>query len=124
MLDATFIVYVSDLAVSRQFYARILGLEPVPFDTSFLMFFLESGARLGLVARDTVETSPARPSSGFELDFPVGTNADVDRLHQEWTDMGVTVQGAPHDVSFAYNFLASDPDGHCLRVFCRRVAGA
>jgi len=123
MLDPTFIVYVSDLEVSRRFYTRLLQLEPVPFDTSFVMFFLESGARLGLVERSTVETSPARPSSGFELDFPVGTNADVDRLHREWIGLGVTVQGPPHDVSFAYNFLGSDPDGHCLRVFCRRVSG-
>ncbi|WPB58421.1 VOC family protein [Xylophilus sp. GOD-11R] len=124
MLDATFILYVSDLDRSTRFYAQLLQRSPVPFEPTFVMFFLESGARLGLVARETVEDSPAMTSQGFELDFPVGDNADVDRLHDEWAGLGAVIVRPPHDMPFAYNFLAADPDGHRLRVFCRRVAGS
>ncbi len=123
MLDATFILYVSDLAVSSAFYARLFQQEPVPFEPTFVMFFLESGARLGLVTRVVVESSPAMVSAGFELDFPVAENADVDRLHRDWAASGIAIEQAPHDMAFAYNFLATDPDGHRLRVYSRRLAG-
>jgi len=118
MLEPTFILYVSDLDTSIRFYSRLLKLTPVPFEPTFVMFFLESGARLGLLAVDSAE---AGPSAGFELDFPVGENSDVDRIYTEWSQDGIAITQPPHDMSFAYNFVARDPDGHCLRVYCRRV---
>lgn len=123
MLDPTFILFVSDLDTSIGFYSRLLNLTPVPFEPTFVMFFLESGARLGLLAVPADKASTPAPSAGFELDFPVGENADVDRLHKEWSQQGITITRPPHDMSFAYTFVASDPDGHCLRVYCRRVSG-
>lgn len=120
MLEPTFILYVSNFDTSVRFYSQLLKLTPVPFEPTFAMFFLDSGARLGLLE---VESSNTTPSAGFELDFPVGENADVDRLHAEWSAQGITITQPPHDMSFAYNFVAHDPDGHCLRVYCRRVTG-
>ena len=117
MLDATFVLYVSDLEASRRFYVRLFGREPVPFEPTYEMFFLESGARLGLLAREDT----AAGSVGFELDFPVADNADVDRLYREWSALGTRIVDPPHDMAFAYNFVACDPDGHRLRVYCRRV---
>ena len=118
MLEPTFILYVSKLDTSIRFYSRLLKLTPVPFEQTFVMFFLESGARLGLL-----EVAPAKAASpaGFELDFPVGENSDVDRIYAEWSREGIAITQPPHDISFAYNFVAHDPDGHCLRVYCRRV---
>jgi len=123
MLDATFILYVSDFDASRRFYTRLLGREPVPFEETFVMFFLESGTRLGLLAQAAPDGSPQVPSGGFELDFAVAENTDVDRLHREWAEDGIAILQPPHEMPFAYNFLATDRDGHRLRVYCRRVAG-
>jgi len=118
MLEPTFILHVSKLDTSIRFYSRLLKLAPVPFEPIFVMFFLESGARLGLLEVEAADTG----SAGFELDFPVAENADVDRLHEEWSGQGITITQPPHDMSFAYTFVAHDPDGHCLRVYCRRVS--
>ena len=122
MLDATFVLYVSDLAASRRFYVRLFGRERVPFEPTFEMFFLESGARVGLlVQEDKQAPPPSAASAGFELAFPVAENADVDRLHREWSALGTRIVHPPHDMAFAYNFTACDPDGYRLRVFCRRM---
>lgn len=123
MLDPAFILYVTDLDRSIRFYSGLLQLSPVPFEPTFVMFFLESGARLGLLYRPVDGPAPAPPSTGFELDFPVADDSDVDRLHAEWSGQGIAVAQPPHHMSFAYTFVATDPDGHRLRVYCRRVSG-
>jgi predicted enzyme related to lactoylglutathione lyase len=120
MLSVNFVLYVSDLKKSAALYSHILQQSPIALDPPFVMFFLESGERLGLLDRATRPT-PDASSSGFELAFPVGENSDVDRVFQEWRGLDVTIVDPPHELPFAYNFLAVDPDGHRLRVFCRRV---
>ncbi|QHJ01266.1 drug:proton antiporter [Xylophilus rhododendri] len=122
-MDASFILYVSDLERSSRFYAELLGQQPVPFEATFVMFFQESGARLGLAQRDSIASAGALPSSGFELDFPVSTHGDVDRMHADWVRRGLAIVEPPNHMAFAYTFVAADPDGHRLRFYCRRVSG-
>lgn len=48
----------------------------------------------------------------------VADNQTVDRLHSQWAESGVSIAQAPTRLDFGYTFVALDPDGHRLRVFC------
>ena len=118
MPDPNFILlYVGSPARSASFYARILGCDPIEASASFVLFKLDSGCMLGLWGRSGVEPQATKPGGG-ELAFALDDDLAVDRLHAEWSGLGIPVIQPPVRMDFGYTFTATDPDGHRLRAFC------
>lgn len=117
MPDPNFILlYVENPARSASFYARILGRDPVESSATFVLFKLDSGGMLGLWGRLGVEPPATNPGGG-ELAFALKDDVAIDRLHAEWSGLGIPVIQPPTRMDFGYTFTATDPDGHRLRVF-------
>jgi len=110
------LLYVADPSVSALFYGDLLGSQPIDSSPGFVMFMLNSGMRLGLWRTDTVAPAANQPG-GFEIGWPVESNADVDRLAADWQARGVAIAQQPEDMTFGRTFTALDPDGHRLRVY-------
>jgi len=118
MPDCTFVLlYVDRPDLSAAFYAGLLGREPLEVSPTFALFKLDSGMRLGLWSRHTVEPAAQAAFGGVELGFPVTDYAAVDAMHADWRDRGWPIAQAPVELDFGRTFVALDPDGHRLRVF-------
>ncbi len=118
MLDANFIIlYVDSPEASARFYADLIGAEPLEVSPTFAMFALPSGARLGLWSRHTVEPGAQAGGGGGEIAMVVGSGEAVDAAHADWQRRGLAILQAPTDLDFGRTFVATDPDGHRLRVF-------
>jgi predicted enzyme related to lactoylglutathione lyase len=117
MADFNFVLlYVDDATASAAFYADLLGRKPVEAAPTFAMFALDSGAMLGLWSRRTVQPAPGAPGGG-EIAIAVADRDAVAALHGAWSRRGLTIIQAPVDMDFGHTFVATDPDGHRLRVF-------
>lgn len=118
MFDANFIIlYVDSPAASARFYADLIGAEPLEASPTFAMFALPSGTRLGLWSRHTVEPGAQVAGGGGEIAMVVGRGEAVDTTHADWQHRGLAILQAPTDLDFGRTFVATDPDGHRLRVF-------
>lgn len=116
-MSNSILLYVTDAAASARYYARILGQEPVEASPTFAIFALPSGLGLGLWGRDGVQPAPTCAGGGSEIGFKVERAAEVDRRHEEWRERGATILMPPTDLDFGRSFVATDPDGHRLRVY-------
>jgi catechol 2,3-dioxygenase-like lactoylglutathione lyase family enzyme len=117
MTDPNFILkYVNDPAISADFYTKLLGRPPVESSPTFAMFALANGVMLGLWARRTVEPKP-NDVGGTEMAFTVADAGAVNLMHAEWTRLGLEIIQTPQRMDFGDTFVATDPDGHRLRVF-------
>lgn len=118
MIDPNFILlYVDSPARSAGFYTQLLGRPPVEESPTFAMFALASGTMLGLWSRHTVEPAATAGGGGSEVAFAVDSDDTVRRMFDEWSTRGLPVLQAPVAMDFGYTFVATDPDGHRLRVF-------
>ncbi|MCF1466285.1 drug:proton antiporter [Agrobacterium vitis] len=111
------ILYVDTPETSAHFYQQVFGVAPVEISATFGMFALPGGFILGLWSRHTVEPAASITGGGCELAIRADTAADVDDLHAQWQALGVPMLQAPTDMEFGRTFLATDPDGHRIRVF-------
>jgi catechol 2,3-dioxygenase-like lactoylglutathione lyase family enzyme len=112
------LLYVDNPPASAAFYAGLLGLEAVESSPTFALFALPSGLMLGLWSRHTVEPAATAAGGGAELAFTVADPSEVDGKYAEWTGRGLRILQKPADMDFGRTFVALDPDGHRLRVFC------
>lgn len=118
MTDPNFIIlYVDSPAASATFYAGLLGRDPIEASPTFAMFALKPGLMLGLWSRQTVEPAASASGGGAEIAFTVADPAAVAAVHDDWRAKGLPILQAPVDLDFGHTFVASDPDGHRLRVF-------
>lgn len=127
MNDAHYILfYVTDMAKSRDFYRTLLGMEPSQDSDFFVLFELSKAFRLGLWKRDTVAPSAGGEPDGCfgEVAFSVADDGAIDRLHAEWTRLGVEIIQSPTRLGFGYTFVGLDPDGNRLRPFAPAMAPA
>ena len=111
------LLYVNDPAASANFYAGLLGRRPVDASPTFALFALESGIMLGLWSRHTAEPAVSVTGGGAELAFPVDSDADVDAVYTDWSARRLSIAQTPTRMDFGYTFVATDPDGHRMRVF-------
>ena len=112
------LLYVDNPLASADFYAKLLDMQPVDSAPTFVMFALEGGLMLGLWQRGGVLPAAASVSNvAGELAFVVADAAAVDATHADWRARGATIAQAPADMDFGRTFVATDPDGHRLRVF-------
>lgn len=112
------ILYVHSPEASAAFYERLLGTAPVETSATFAMFVFPSGLRLGLWARHTVEPATTTAGGGGELTFTVASADLVDATRAQWQEKGLPILQEPTQMDFGRTFVALDPDGHRLRVFC------
>ena len=112
------LLYVDDPQASAAFYARLLDRLPLDSSPNFAMFELSPGLRLGLWARHDVQPAPRGANDASELAMAVGTTDEVEALCADQKRKGVTILQEPVTMDFGRTFLAADPDGHKLRVFC------
>jgi catechol 2,3-dioxygenase-like lactoylglutathione lyase family enzyme len=111
------LLYVDEPQASAAFYARLLDRQPLDSSPNFVMFELAPGLRLGLWARRDVEPKPESSDAG-ELAMAVATNDEVEALCADRRRKGAAILQEPAAKDFGLTFLAADPDGHRLRVFC------
>lgn len=110
------LLYVSDVAVSEAFYAKLLQKPAIESSPGFALFLTGPEQKLGLWKNAGVQPAATAPG-GSELAFTVANNGEVDQYYQSWQAAGVTIAQEPTQMDFGYTFVACDPDGHRLRVF-------
>ena len=112
------LLYVDEPEKSAAFYARLLDRKPLDSSPNFVMFELSPDLRLGLWARRDVAPAPRGASDTGELASAVATKEEVEALCAEQRRKGAAILQEPVTRDFGLTFLAADPDGHRLRVFC------
>ena len=109
--------YVANPPVSAKFYAGLLGAPIVEDSPTFAMLPLREGVMLGLWRKDGV-APPATSAGGGEIALTLASAGEVDRVHTDWRGRGYVIAQAPTDMDFGRTFVALDPDGARVRVFC------
>ncbi len=117
------IFYVSDVEASTEFYRTVLGAEPVETFEGFAVFALSDTVTLGLQAADQIDPKAEPHVGGSELSLSDIDRDTVDRLYAEWTAHKVPIALEPTELAFGYTFVATDPDGHRLRVCATDTTG-
>jgi len=116
------LLYVKDPVASAAFYSRILGRPAIETSENFAMVTLDGEFMLGLWAANDAQPAPTAAGGGSEIGFPAESKESVDECHREWIRKGLPIAQPPTEMDFGYTFVAQDPDGHRLRVFCSRAA--
>lgn len=111
------LLYVDRPEASAAFYGALLGRAPLEASPTFALFGFDSGLRLGLWSRHTVEPAAQPAFGGVELAFALADCAAVDATCADWRGRGLPIVQEPVDLDFGRSFVALDPDGHRLRVF-------
>ena len=117
------LLYVADPAISVAFYSKVLARSPVEQSPTFALFILDSGLALGLWRKDGVTPSPANQPGACDLGFKVAPDR-IAQMHHDWQQMGATIALPPTKLDFGTSFVATDPDGHRLRVYALAEDGA
>lgn len=118
MIDPNCILlFVNSAPESANFYTRLLDRQPVEASPTFAMFILPSGLGLGLWGKSGVEPTPTAAGGCCDLGFKVDAPETVDALYAQWQGKGATILIPPTDLDFGRSFVATDPDGHRLRVY-------
>lgn len=118
MLNPDYILlYVDAPLVSEKFYADLLGLKAVESASSFVMFVLPGGLKLGLWQRADVQPAATAAAGAAELCVSRPTETEVHELCADWKKRGIPIIQEALRLDFGLNFLAVDPDGHRIRVF-------
>ncbi|EOI3530532.1 VOC family protein [Cronobacter dublinensis] len=113
------ILYVHNVLKSVEFYATLLGAQPVEKQPTFALFVLDNGFKLGLWSCYTVEpvVNQRAPVPAGEIVFKVQAREEVDHFYTLWCmERQATVIQTPVELDFGYTFAVVDPDGHRLRV--------
>ena len=111
------ILYVNDPLVSAEFYSQLLHLQPLETAPTFVLFLLPSGIKLGLWSKYTVEPASQLSGGGTELAFLEDSVGNVQSVHDDWKQRGITILQEPTAMDFGFTFVALDPDAHRLRVY-------
>lgn len=110
------ILYVTDVEASTIFYRQALNKEPIETFKDFAVFALTNNVIIGLQTRDQIDPAATGTPGSVELSMSYATHDDVDQLYHDWTTLGFPIALEPTTLEFGYTFVATDPDGHRLRV--------
>ncbi|MEJ4113061.1 VOC family protein [Corynebacterium kroppenstedtii] len=114
--DLVFIIYVSDMNTSIEFYTTLLGLETSFESPRYVTMDLAPGVSLALW---TGESSALTKAGARTTEVCVNLHGGRDKIlatYDEWTHHGVTVVKEPYDEVFGTTFVVADPDGNLIRV--------
>ena len=107
---------VADPIRSAQLYEGLLGVPPAQSSSTFVLFVLPTGIKIGLWAKEEMKPAP-KPAGGVEISFTENSREELLETHASWKTLGVRVVQEPTDMNFGLTFVAEDPDGHRLRPF-------
>ncbi len=107
---------VRDPLASAELYTRLLGREPVEKASTFVLYVLPTGLKIGLWLAADVVPKPLQ-AGGVELSFTEDSKDAVRATYEEWMKLGLTILQEPTEMDFGFTFVAQDPDGHRLRPF-------
>jgi predicted enzyme related to lactoylglutathione lyase len=117
MPDFNFVVlYVENPPASAAFYADLLGRPVIDNRPGFAMLPLSDGVMLGLWSRETVKPAAVAQSGASEVAFAVADATAVEATFADWKKRGLKMVQEPVQLGFGLTFVATDPDGHRLRV--------
>jgi catechol 2,3-dioxygenase-like lactoylglutathione lyase family enzyme len=111
------LLYVENPPASAAFYADLLGRPAIESSPTFAILPLSDGVMLGLWLRKAVEPTAAAPAGASEVAFTVADAAAVKATFADWKQRGLKIIQEPVQMDFGHTFVATDPDGHRLRVF-------
>ena len=77
---------------------------------------------LGLWSLNSVEPAATALPGASEVAFTGGNVAAVELVFTDWKKRGLTILQEPVRMDFGTTFVATDPDGHRLRVFVPAAA--
>ena len=116
------LLYVENPPASASFYADLLARPVIESSPTFAMLPLSEGVMLGLWSRNTVEPAAGAQPGAVEVAFTVENTAAVEAAFADWKKRGLTILQEPARMDFGTTFVATDPDGHRLRVFVPAAA--
>ena len=113
---------VSDLDASEEFYAKVLGMNPV-WRNEGEIAFLECGnddLALIQIPKEEVHVFRQRAKGSQSLHhfgFRVRTTGEVDRAAQEVMGRGIVIDDGPRDHrDGSRSFYFKDPDGNYIQI--------
>ena len=110
------ILFVQNPAESAHFYTRLLELTPIEEHPTFVCYKLSNGTHLGLWSSKTARPAVKAGAGGSEICF---AEDDVEGLYKKWSSWGIPMAQEPTCMDgMKSTFVALDPDGHRIRVFC------
>lgn len=115
------ILYVEDVEVSTAFYRTILSKEPSANFVDFAVFALSDDITIGLQTKDQIEPVAVGGPGCVELSMSYASSEEVSEIYRDWRQLGVQIVLEPCVLEFGYTFVATDPDGHRLRVCATEI---
>jgi catechol 2,3-dioxygenase-like lactoylglutathione lyase family enzyme len=113
----TIMLYVSDVARSKEFYTRVLNAKVLPDFASegFAMLQLPDSPPLALFdASQGLPPGVSASPGGFELDIEV---EDIEAIYKDWQAKNVELITEIFGQGAVRLFYAKDPDGHPLAIY-------
>lgn len=110
------LLYVHDPLASAAFYEGLFGTPPVARFPTYVAFAFENGMTVGLWSTQATNFVSGGTGHRSELAFMVPDDEAVRALHDRWVDAGVAIEQPLHMAVFGLTFVATDPDGHRIRV--------
>ncbi|HEV2517103.1 MAG TPA: VOC family protein [Devosia sp.] len=107
---------VRDPLRSAELYSKLLGREPVEKASSFVLYVLPSGLKIGLWLADEMHPKP-NAAGGVEISFTEDSKDAVRTTCDEWSKLGLKVLQEPTEMDFGFTCVLEDFDGHRLRPF-------
>ena len=111
------LLYVDSPLASAAFYSDLLGRQPLESSPTFVMMPLTADMMLGLWSRHTAEPASQVTGGGAEIALIAKDDDEVRLLHADWSARKLPIIQPPIMMDFGYTFVATDPDGHRVRVF-------
>ncbi|WP_087116582.1 VOC family protein [Corynebacterium urinipleomorphum] len=112
--EIVFIVYVSDIDTSVDFYRDLLGLDTGFVSPRYVTFALAEDVSLALWTGNSgaLGTAGTRTTEVC-LNVPAD---DVIPTFERWKGKGVSVLREPYEEVFGTTFVVADPDRNLIRV--------
>lgn len=102
---------VRDLQKSARFYTERLGLTPAPASPPGAVVFATEP--IPFAVREPMVDLDAASRLGWGVALWLKAE-DIDRLHEDLADHGVTIVTPPFDGPFGRTFAFADPDGYTI----------
>jgi len=113
----SFVLYVTDINKSKNFYADMFECTPNVFSPTFVALDFAENVTITLKQRQALTPASEVTGGGTELSMPVANKDELEELYRAWVAKGVCFAQQPEDSVFGVNFVALDPDNHRIRVF-------
>jgi predicted enzyme related to lactoylglutathione lyase len=110
------LLYVRDPLASAEFYQKLFEQAPEGKFPTYVSFAFPSGLQIGLWSTSAKNFVSGGTGHLSEIAFMLKSEQEVRTLHEKWQKQGVTIEQAPHKAVFGLTFVATDPDGHRIRV--------